>query len=532
MAFNVRNMKFNLRSLRTDILSLGIASFAFPLLASAQEKPNVVFIAVDDLNDWVGAFGGNPQVKTPNLDKFCRENGMVFTNAHCTGSVSCPSRSSLLSGFRPERTGCYNNNHNMLKSELIQQHATLPEYFSKNGYITISKGKIFHKHKTAEGLDEGQWAFDIWEKESGNDGIIKEQLCSRADGMINGQKAGDQTYVGSGGSDFAWAPTKGGIETTLDYKTAAWFAGKLKEDFDKPFFMAVGFSKPHLPWYVPQEFFDMYPLESVKIPDYRMDDLDDILTPSGKKKFEPTDDFLWLKQSDSLYRAAIRAYMASISYVDHCIGKLLEAVKRSKYADNTIIVIWGDHGWHLGEKLRFRKVTLWSESTRMPLMISTPSMKSGSQCPKVVNLIDIYPTLVDLCGLPKRAGLDGRSFVPLLKNPAAPWPYASVTTKDPGSYTVNSEAWRFIHYADGTEELYNLKDDPMEWKNLIKSSDKVSLEAKAELIKFAPQSFHKGLPLNEKGKNKEDFSDSETHNSKIKNAGDAIKKLRSLENLK
>jgi arylsulfatase A-like enzyme len=460
---------------------------------------------MDDENDWIGAFGGNPQVLTPNMDKLCNENGMAFTNAHCPGPVCCPSRSAILSGFRPERTGCYDNSQNMRGSELIQQYATMPEYFSKNGYITISKGKVFHKHPIELGMDQGQWAFNIWEQERGDQRPQPDKLYSRNDEMINGVRETNPKFSNKGANpfpwnkgdkDFAWAPTIAGKEETVDYRTAQWFAKQLQNDFEKPFFMAVGMAKPHTPLYVPQEYFDRYNLDSIKIPEYRLDDLDDIITPSGKKKFEPLNDFLWVQQSEELFKGAVRAYMATTSYVDDCVGIILDALKKSKYNENTIIVIWGDNGWHLGEKLRFAKATLWSESTRIPLIIRTPDMKQKSVCNRVVNLIDLFPTLIDLCRLPKRDILDGRSLAPLLKNPNKEWPYPSITTLAAGSFTVNDENWRYTKYNDGTEELYDLKNDPMEWTNLIRLNDKKALVAKARLEKWLPKTSAPNLPVN------------------------------------
>jgi arylsulfatase A-like enzyme len=510
--------------MKANICSAGILSFVFSFSAYCQNRPNIIFIALDDENDWVGPFGGNSQVHTPNLDRFCAEKGMIFNNAHCPGPVSCASRSALLSGFRPERTGCYGNDQNMLASELVQTYATMPEYFSKNGYITISSGKIFHKHQTKNGQDQGQWAFDVWEQERGNQKPQRDKLTSRTEGLVDGKKIEDQKYTGLSGTDFAWAPTIAGKEETVDYRTAQWFAKQLQTDFDKPFFMAVGMAKPHLPWYVPQEYFDLYNPDSVKIPEYRLDDLDDILTPSGEKKFSPTDDFLWVRQDDKLFRSAVRAYMASTSYVDECVGIILEALKKSKYDKNTIIVIWGDHGWHLGEKLRFRKVTLWSEVTRMPLIIRTPEMKGKLVCNRVVNLIDLYPTLIELCGLPERDNIDGRSIVPLLKNPDKKWPYPSITTEASGSFTVNDENYRYTKYNDGTEELYDLKNDPMEWTNLIRVKDKKLLEARAHLEKWMPKNSAKDLPSNQ---NRD--SDKETEPRGFFNNIDSIRPLNKLK---
>lgn len=491
--------------MKKELISAGVLSLLVSFSAHGQNRPNVLFIAMDDENDWLGPFGGNPQVLTPYMDRLCNDNAMIFNNAHCAAAVSCPSRSALLSGFRPEKTGCYGNSQNMLSSELIQQYATMPEYFSKNGYLTISRGKIFHKHNTEEGRDQGQWAFDIWEPTTGKMAPRPEMYSSRNDGIVDGVKLADQTYSTRRGTDFAWGPTICKKEETVDYLTAKWFEQQLQKDFDKPFFMAVGIAKPHLPWFVPQEYFDMYNLDSVKIPKYRTDDLDDILTPSGKKKFSPSDDFLWLQQDELRFKAAVRAYMASTTYVDECVGIIIEALRKSKYFDNTIIVIWGDHGWHLGEKLRFRKVTLWSESTRMPLIIRTPEMKNSSVCNRVVNLMDLFPTLIDLCGLPERDFIDGRSLTPLLKNPDKKWPFPSITTQAAGSFTINNEKWRYTKYNDGTEELYDLKNDPMEWMNLIRSGDRKALSAKTKLAKWMPVTSAPDLP-----EIKEGDSDAET----------------------
>ncbi len=243
--------------MKNRLITITLLGFlALTACTQEQEKPNVLFIAIDDLNDWVGAFGGNPQMLTPNMDELASQS-VVFQNANCAGPVCGPSRSALLSGFMPYNTGIYGNANNMLNSEIVQTHATLPEYFSKNGYLTISKGKIFHKHTTENGFDHGQWAYDIWEQEKGSGGIQSDKMFSRNKGIINGVKEENNPYASGGGTEFGWAPTEGGKEMTKDYITAQWFAEQLNKDFDKPFFMAIGISKPHLPWYVPQEYFDM-----------------------------------------------------------------------------------------------------------------------------------------------------------------------------------------------------------------------------------------------------------------------------------
>jgi arylsulfatase A-like enzyme len=482
------------------LLAVLLYTISITLSAQEKQKPNILFIAVDDLNDWVGVYGGNPQIKTPNIDKLA-EQAMVFRNASCPGPVCGPSRSALLSGFMPYTTGIYTNANNMLNSKLVQEHATLPEYFSKNGYITISKGKIFHKHTTSNGFDHGQWAYDIWEKEQGNGEVVADKYYSRNKGIINGEKIPDAKYTTKGGTEFSWAPTKVGKGETKDYRTAQWFADKLSEEYEKPFFMLAGISKPHLPWYVPQEYFDLYGLDTLKIPEYRLDDFDDILDNDGKKAFNgPTDDFLWVKQDEELFKRAVRAYMAATSYADECVGVMLDALQKSKYADNTIVILFGDHGWHLGEKLRFRKAELWKESTQLPFIIHLPGMTEMQYCNRNVNLIDLYPTLIDLCNLPDKPELDGESISALLADPTTKW-HPTVTTRGPGDYSVISEEWQYIlRSSKNVEELYDLKNDPMEWINLAHSKSNEVQKMKQYLQSFVPKSDAPMLPKSKKNK--------------------------------
>lgn len=459
--------------------------------ADKPTKPyNILMIAVDDLNDWVGAFGGNPQAKTPNMDRLAGRS-IVFRNASCAGPVCGPSRSALLSGFRPSTTGAYGNDTNMLDSKLVQTHATMPEYFSKNGYRTISCGKIFHKHETSSGFDAGHWAYDVWHDELNRGGEKEETVYSRNKAIIAGKPIENPKHKVGGGSEFSWGVTEKGKEFTQDYRTAKWFEQQLKEQHDKPFFMLAGLSKPHLSWFVPQEYYDMHPLESIKVPEFRMDDLDDIGGGKKHRTFEPHEDFLWVREY-GLHERAVQAYLAACSYADECIGVMLDALKNSPYADNTVVVLWGDHGWHLGEKLRFRKATLWKEATQMPLIVHLPGMIDRKDCFRNVNLLDLYPTLIEVCGLPSKE-LEGKSFKPLLEDPEQPW-IPTVTTAGKGNHSVMSEKWHFITYGGEVEELYDLEKDPMEWTNLasIKSSDVESI--KAYLRTFLPADEVDSLP--------------------------------------
>jgi len=440
------------------LIGLALVSCS-PMLTSAaqvnhKEKMNVLFIAVDDLNDWIGCFGGNPQVKTPNIDRLARNNAMIMMNTQCPSSVSCPSRSAFLTGLRPSTTGVYQNTQNLRDSKTAMSVPTMPQYFSQNGYFSLSTGKIFHKHQVNGELDAGQWAFDLWQKETGGFPIDRSKV------PMSGMDV-----TGTVGTLMDWGPTSVGKEETQDWISAQWIVKQLQQDFEKPFFMMLGISKPHLTWYVPQEYFERYDLNSIVVPDINEDDLDDILTPDGKKKFEPSADYRIIKQSGK-FKDAARAYMACISYVDDCIGLVLDALENSKYKDNTIIVLLGDHGWFLGEKMRYRKTFLWEESVRSPLIIKVPGLTETSKCTRVVNFMDLYPTLADLCGLPTPAHCEGRSIVPLLKNPNTRW-YPSLTTMGYKNHSVRSEQYRYNIYEDGTEELYDHNTDPMEWKNLI-----------------------------------------------------------------
>ena len=255
--------------------------------------------------------------------------------------------------------------------------------------------------------------------------------------------------------------------------------------------MAVGFSKPHLPFYAPQEYFDLYDLRAVQVPEHRMDDLDDILDPQGRKAFSPHVDFLWC-QEYGVMKEAVRAYMAACSYADACVGVVLDALTNSPYADNTIVVLWGDHGWHLGEKLRFRKATLWREATQLPLIIQVPGMNKRQDCTRNVNLIDLYPTLIDLCGLPEKK-LDGKSIKPLLQNPTLQWT-PTLTTSGEGNHSVMSEKWHYITRGNGVDELYALEDDPLEWTNLLQTQPEESQAVIAKLSPFLPERNAEEIP--------------------------------------
>jgi arylsulfatase A-like enzyme len=269
-----------------------------------------------------------------------------------------------------------------------------------------------------------------------------------------------------------------------DWQVADWVIGQLRKKHDKPFFLGCGFFRPHLSWYVPQKYFDMYPVDKITLPDVKEDDLDDI-PPMGKKIAKPEGDHAKVIKHNQ-WRKAVQGYLASISFVDECVGRVIDALDGSTYRDNTIVVLWSDHGWHLGEKLHWRKFALWEEATHNVLMFIAPGVTSAAgRCDAPVSLLDIYPTLVDLCELGKRPELEGDSLVQLLKNPKAQWKRPALTTYGRNNHSVRSKRWRYIRYSDGTEELYDHSTDELEWTNL--AGDPNYAEVKAELGHWLPK---------------------------------------------
>ena len=468
------------------ILALSLSS------ASAQKKPNVIFIAIDDLNDWVGCFDGHPQAKTPNIDKFAK-SGLVMFKAYAPSTVCCPSRTAILTGKHATNTGVYGNSQDMEDAPKAKDLRTLPEYFANNGYHTLSTGKIFHAHG-----DPGQY--------------FTERVESRGKGGVLWSEKPVAEGIKSGGSDFAWGATTAKAEEMKDFQATKWATEQLERDFDgKPFFLALGISKPHLTWFVPQRFYDMYPLDKLTPVSLKRDDLDDILDPNGKKIFEPDNRWL-IADKTNKHLQAQQAYLACISYVDYCLGQLFENIEKSKYADNTIVMLWGDHGWHLGEKMKYGKTDLWEESCRVPFIVKAPGVtpKKGGISNGVVNLIDMYPTLLELCGLPPNKENDGRSFAKLLANPKMKWDEPTLSTYQYKNHSLTDGRFRYTWYGskNGAEELYDHNVDPLEHNNL--ASNVLYKKEIDRLKKYLPN--HHELPSPAAGRDGE--GDSEANPAK------------------
>ena len=447
---------------------------SFFLLVSwgTAQSPNVLFIAVDDLRDWVGHLGGHPNATTPHIDRLAKR-GVSFTRAYCSAPLCNPSRISLLTGVAPSKSGVYGNGEKLRQK--LPDAVTLMQHFRASGYSVRGAGKIFHG---TSAYDKDSW--DFYFKSSGS----KKHRVKRDSSLPK------SAWV-------PWGALACSDDEMLDGINAKWIITELKKPQEKPFFLAYGLTKPHLTWSVPQKYFDLHPLEGIKLPATKKGDWDDlpafgkklareVYDPSGERDFavKPNGDHAnvivnnqWLK--------AVQAYLATISFADAQIGRVLDALDRSGHADNTIVVLWGDHGWHLGEKEHWRKHALWDVSTRTPLIFSAPrGVAEDKLCQRPVSLIDIYPTLIDLCELPKRRGLDGQSLKSLLENPERKWDRPVVITYGLNNHAVQTERWRYIRYRDGGQELYDHERDPNEWTNLA-SIPKYS-SVKTELANSLP----------------------------------------------
>ncbi len=421
-------------------------------------KPNILFIAIDDLNDWIGCLGGHSQVKTPNIDKLA-QRGVLFSNAHCQAPLCQPSRTSLLTGTYPHRNGVYTVEQQWRKAPLVKDAVTLPQYFRKHGYHTMGTGKIFHRK------DQLEPAWDEWGVRFGWSWMKKRSGKNGISGLPTP-------------SIFDFGPLPAKPEEMNDMRVADWAVERLAKKHDKPFFLAVGFITPHLPLYTPPEFHKQYPLKTTQLPKTLPGDLDD-LPPMGRKftrYFDTTPMSHHNITRHGLWHKAVASYLACATFTDHCVGRLLDALDKSPHANNTIIVLWSDHGFHIGEKMHWEKRSLWEESTRVPLIFSLPDkLNHNTRCTRSVGLIDIYPTLVELCNLPEKQELQGRSLKPLLKDPTTKWDYPALTTHHPGNHAVRSEHWRYIRYANGDEELYDHRTDPHEFHNLAKDVKHVKI---------------------------------------------------------
>jgi arylsulfatase A-like enzyme len=421
------------------VLTLALAVADEPSAqAGLGYKPNILFIAVDDLNTWITHLGAHPNAKTPNIDRLARM-GTSFTRAYTAAPICNPSRAALLGGRRPWVTGVYGNEDDWYAA--VKDLDTLPELFMKNGYHVMATGKLFH---------------ETWPHTS-------SEFWNEYKGFAIGLHPPTKPYQGVSNA-LDWGPIDVNPDVTGDRKAAFWAGERLNRTYTKPFFLALGFRKPHLEWYMPRKYFDMHPLSRILLPKIKEDDLDDL--PAAALRFINRRDHPAILEQNK-WKKAVQAYLASISYIDDQVGVVLNALENSPHRNKTIVVFWGDHGWHLGQKRHWRKNTLWEEATRVPLIwvvpgLTIPDTRSG----RTVDLMSIYPTLSELAGIPRPAHVQGPSIISLLRYPRASWTQPAVSTRGAGNHAVRSKKWRYIRYNDGSEELYDHDTDPREWNNL------------------------------------------------------------------
>ena len=410
----------------------------------SQRKRNVLFIAVDDLNHSLGCYG-HPLVKSPNIDRLAAR-GIRFERAYCQFPVCNPSRSSLLTGLRPDTTGILNNTTGFRSK--LPNVVTLPQLFRKDGYFTARIGKIFHGRKDTD--DPLAW-----------------DTTSDPKTTPLGQKGQGRNLTDGNVKWCRWLAAEGDDQDQPDGQVAAEAIRLLEQQRDEPFFIAVGFHKPHDPFIAPKKYFDLYPLESLKLPKDppdRSPEHAQAIASGWKDEFD--------RFTEKERREFMRAYYAGISFMDAQLGEIMAAMDRLKLWQNTTVVFFGDHGYHLGERGWWNKNTLFELSARAPLIIATPGMKhKGATCSGIVEFVDIYPTLADLHGLSAPSNLEGKSFTPLLNDPSRPWKKMAFTQVQRGKIagrSVRTERWRYTEWDRGKQgaELYDHKNDPGEYYNL------------------------------------------------------------------
>jgi len=451
--------------------------FALALPLAAADKPNVLFIAVDDLNDWIGALGGHPQAQTPNIDRLI-ERGVLFTHAYTAAPACNPSRAALMTGIAPHRSGVYLNSQPW--RPVMPDAVTIPQHFRKFGYTARASGKILHGRYP----DPPSWD-EYWPSQTNN----RPEDPVPAERPVNGIP--DTAH-------FDWGPVAEDPEAMGDFQVASWISEQLGKAHDKPFFLACGIFRPHLPWYVPQRYFDAFPLESIELPAFVKDDLEDV-PPAGVRMANPGKDHANVTKHGE-WKAAVQGYLASILFADEQVGRVLDALEASPHRDDTIVVLWTDHGWHLGEKEHWRKFALWEEATRTPLVWvapeGTPGLPEGTVAGRrvdtPVNLLDVYPTLIELAGIGPNEELSGRSLVPLMRDPEAEWERPSLTTHGRLNHALRSPNFRYIRYADGAEELYDHRNDPLEAENL--AGDEAYADVIARLKAWLPDENEPDAP--------------------------------------
>ena len=455
----------------------------FRTVLVAEVQPNVLFIAVDDLNDWVGFLKNYPGAKTPHMDSLAEE-GVTFTNAHCSSPGCNPSRTSIMTGLRPSSTGVYANGDDWRVMEYTKDVVTLPDSFQAAGYSTKGGGKLYHAHTINEKALTGHLDPDPWDTFYPSK---EQQLPAEVTPDIWPVNSNEDFY----GGRIDWSPLDISDNEMADGQTVTWAEQELSREHSKPLFLAVGIYRPHWAWWVPQSYFDQHPLDEIELIYEPADDLDDI--PEAGQKMIRKEWHAWIMENKEREKI-VQAYLASMTFADAMVGRLISALEKGPLANNTIIVLWSDHGYHFGSKNHWEKFALWEEATHVPLVFadrrsgnnsSSDSWQLGSRTNQPVSLLDLYPTLVEICGLSEPGHLEGKSLVHLLKNAKSKTGDAVLTTHMYKNHAVRSENWRYIRYEDGSDELYDHRKDPREYENLAVYSE--YSEIKDYLAQWLPE---------------------------------------------
>lgn len=435
-------------------------------LGAAEVRPNVLMIVVDDLNDWIGCLSGpQPHAITPHIDALAAR-GTLFANAHTQAPLCNPSRTSVLSGLRPSTTGVYGLAPGARQVPMLKDWVMLPQYFAQHGYFTACFGKVWHDG-AVKPTDRAQ-EFTVYGPAPGEP-LPKKKIVETPSKM----------------AVVDWGVMPGDDQQFADWKTTDNALAQINAvPAGQPFFVAAGFRMPHLPCFATQKWFDLYPEDQLPLPPILHDDRRDVPAFAWYLHWKlPEPRLSWLEKNNQ-WRPLVRAYLASTSFVDSQVGRLIDGLRAAGKLNNTIIVLWSDHGWHIGEKGISGKNSLWERSTRVPLIFAGPGIVAGGVSGQPAELLDIYPTLVKAAGLPVRAGLEGHDLGPQLRDAAAMRPWPAITTANADNHAVRDVRWRYIRYADGSEELYDMIGDPNEWTNL--AGDPYYAATKARLAALAP----------------------------------------------
>ncbi|MEM8782095.1 MAG: sulfatase [Planctomycetota bacterium] len=431
-----------------------------PQAQAVAPRPNVVLVVVDDLNHDLGFSGAD--VQTPNFDRLA-ERGLVFTNAHTNAPVCNPSRTSFLLGQYPPTTGVQENNTYFRELPHLRDAVTLPQHFRENGYHTVGAGKIFH-HGWRPNRNQQNRFLDrsaSWDQYA----QIKHGTPWPRPRPNNWHQGQVRTWWGK---SFWWKAMDFDDAETGDWKNAAHIAEHLAPPLpDKPMFLACGIFRPHVPFVAAQKYFDLYDLPDTpteSLAGYLENDVND-LPPTARKWANKTGLHRALMRQN-MWDDAVEAYRASTTYADACFGQVLDAYDRSPARDHTYLIVTSDHGFQLGEKGAWTKFSFWERTTRVPFIVIGPGIEPGVS-ERTVSLIDLYPTLIALAGLPERDGLEGQDISPLFDDPHRPWDsVARVFHEAAENEAVIDEEFRYIRYANGDEELYDRRADPHDWHNL------------------------------------------------------------------